>query len=195
MIHSFTIGRSLRRFVFNTKAQAPIPAAIAMTNKTRDVIRRTNSLIKKMNFSQRVVLSGRNMQSVRTNIFSNLKSRRETGSIINATAIAACRECSFRCKIRTNYLDLKRTLRHLERNSKSSIGNHLVNFPGHSMNERMKDVRQFRSRYEGTLCWENKLMFILQSESPVFFLQSESPMIVMIALIVKYFSSISFNCG
>lgn len=113
-----------------------------------DVIRRSRTLVKSMKFSKRIILSSRIMRSVKKNIFSNLKSKREIGSIINASAEMNCRDCGFKCKITTDGLDLKRTALNFKLNPNSLAGNHLRNFPGHTMAETLKQVKKYGSKYE-----------------------------------------------
>lgn len=118
-----------------------------------DARRRTNALLKNLHFSKRIILSGRTMKSVRRNVFTNLKSRKGIDSIVNASATVTCKNCAFAYKMKTGRLDLRRTLQHLERNPNSVIGKHLSEFPNHSMNEILSDIRQFGSRYECMLGW------------------------------------------
>lgn len=114
-------------------------------------MRRSNALVKKMNLPKRIVLTGRVTKSVRNSIFTNLKSKKDFDSIINASALITCKHSPFECKVKTDYLDLERTLLHLKRNTNSMIGEHLVQFPDHCMNEALRDVRQFKSKHECSL--------------------------------------------
>lgn len=104
--------------------------------------------MRTLKFTKHVKLSSKIFRSVRNNLFSNLKSKRQIDSVINSSGLMVCRNCDFKCKVKTNGMDLRRTALHLINNPNSLAGGHLAAFPDHSIDEKLRRMKQYGSKYE-----------------------------------------------
>lgn len=111
-------------------------------------IRRSKHLVKRLQLKNRISFSPRIMRRMKQNIFSRLKCKLSSRSIINATAKVHCANCGFSCKIAATCFDLKRSFQHLKNNEDSLIAKHLREFPGHTINDSFRRMKTYRSRYD-----------------------------------------------
>lgn len=61
----------------------------------QSVLNRSNKLIKKLNLKKRVMLAPKLMCGMKKCVFSNLKSKLGSESIINSSAKVRCNDCKF----------------------------------------------------------------------------------------------------
>lgn len=123
---------------------------------SREILGRSKFLIRKLALKKRITLSPKIVRGMKRNILTNLKNKVKMNSIINATAIARCKNCKFSCRISTQSYDLQRSFNHLKCNGRSVIARHLNEFPDHVF-DSLCDIKAFRSKYELKLMLNSRI--------------------------------------
>jgi len=122
-------------------AHISIPYSHRLLNKSRKMLHKLH-LNKSIKFAPRIINSNKRK------IFSNLKDRKMTDSIVNAIGTVKCNDCSFSCTIVSGDLDMRRKYLHLLRNRQSKLQEHLRSYPMHSFHDNVFNIKQFKSKHQ-----------------------------------------------
>lgn len=106
----------------------------------------SHAMLKQLKIEHRIILASKIMRNMKSNIFSNLKSKVGLESMVHATSLLSCNDCNFSYPISTTHHDLQRTLTQHRTNSNSTLNQHFNTFPQHTLADLPFKLSKFNSR-------------------------------------------------